>query len=41
MAEHILSWLIIKFRHYDIEKNGRIDINGVKRAPLELKLSNM
>lgn len=40
LVEHMLSWLIVKFRHYDIEKNGRIDINGVKRAPNELRLSN-
>lgn len=40
-AEHILSWLITKFRHYDIEKNGRMDINGVKRAYHELKLSSI
>lgn len=40
LVEHVLSWLIVKFRHYDIEKHGRMDINGVKRAPNELKLSN-
>lgn len=40
LVEHIASWLIVKFRHYDIAKNGRMDINGIKRAPKELKLSN-
>jgi hypothetical protein len=39
--EHVLSWLIAKFRHYDIEKSGRMDINGVKRAKTELKLSSI
>tara|TARA_B110000285_G_C15113827_1_gene612808 strand:- start:37 stop:564 length:528 start_codon:yes stop_codon:yes gene_type:complete len=41
LIEHIISWFIFKFRHYDIEKNGRMDINGVKRAPVELKLSSL
>lgn len=40
-TEHVFSWLIAKFRHFDIEKNGRMDINGVKRATKELKLSSI
>ena len=39
--EHVLSYLIAYFRFYDIEKNGRMDINGVKRATNESKLSSL
>jgi hypothetical protein len=41
LCEHIFSYLIAFFRHYDINKNGRMDINGVKRASNESKLSSL
>lgn len=39
--EHIFSYGCAIFRSYDIYKNGKIDINGVKRAPTELFISNI
>jgi hypothetical protein len=37
--EHIASYCIEIFRRYDIEKNGKIDINGVPRAKTESLLN--
>jgi len=41
LVEHVISYLISHFRHYDIAKNGRIDINGIKRASTESKLASL
>ena len=41
MAEHIFSCCCAFYRSYDIDKNGKIDINGVKRAPNELLIGNV
>ena len=41
MVEHVLSYLVAYFRKYDIEKNGKIDINGVKRATTESFIGNV
>jgi hypothetical protein len=39
--EHVFSYVISYFRSKDIELNGQIDINGVKRAKTELYLYNV
>lgn len=41
MVEHLISYLISFYRSKDIELNGQIDINGVKRAKTELFLYNL
>ena len=41
MIEHGFSYLISFYRSKDIELNGQIDINGVKRAKTELFLFNI
>lgn len=41
LIEHICSYLAGVFRNYDIGKNGRIDINGVLRAPRESLLASL
>jgi hypothetical protein len=41
MVEHIFSYIIAFYRARDIQKNGQIDINGVKRAPKELFIGNV
>lgn len=35
MGEHFLFYCVGIFRHFDIKKNGKVDINGVLRAPCE------
>ena len=40
LVEHICSYAVTVFREYDIRKNGKIDINGVLRAPRESLLAN-
>ena len=37
--EHFVSYWIEIFRRYDIEKNGKMDINGVPRAKTESLLN--
>ena len=41
LIEHIFSYICAFYRSYDIEKNGKIDINGVKRASKELFIGNI
>jgi hypothetical protein len=41
MVEHVLGYAIEYFRSYDIYKNGKIDINGIKRAPIETLVGNI
>lgn len=41
MLEHVFSYIVAFYRSRDIEANGQIDINGVKRAPNELFLGNI
>ena len=41
LIEHICSYSAGMFRVYDIAKNGKVDINGVKRAPRESILNNI
>jgi hypothetical protein len=41
MAEHIFSCCCAYYRSYEIDRNGKIDINGVKRAPNELFVGNI
>lgn len=41
LVEHIFSYICAFYRSYDIEKNGKIDINGVKRASTELFIGNI
>ena len=38
LVEHIISYVIINYRKYDIAHNGKLDINGVLRANKESKL---
>jgi hypothetical protein len=40
-SEHLFSYICAIYRHRDIKKNGRYDINGVKRAVKESKLASM
>jgi len=40
-VEHIFSYICAFYRSYDIDKNGQIDINGVKRATTELFIGNI
>jgi len=39
--EHVFSYFCAFFREYDIKKNGKIDINGIKRAPNESIIGNV
>jgi len=39
--EHVFSYICAFYRSYDIDKNGQIDINGVKRASTELFIGNI
>ena len=39
LIEHSVSYVIEYFRKWDIEQNGQIDINGIKRARVESALS--
>ena len=38
-VEHISSYLIEIFRHYEVEKYGVVDVNGIPRAKYERILS--
>jgi hypothetical protein len=35
LIEHVFSYFVAYFRAYDIRENGKIDLNGIKRAPKE------
>jgi hypothetical protein len=35
LCDHCFSYIIAFYRAYDIIQNGQIDINGIKRAPME------
>ena len=39
--EHVFSYLCAYYRKNDIQKNGKYDINGVKRAVNESKLGSI
>ena len=39
--EHIFSYICAYYRKNDIAKNGKYDINGVKRAVNESKLGSI
>ena len=41
LIEHLIGNLIDYFRVYDISKNGKIDMNGIKRAPVESLVGNI
>ena len=41
IIEHVISYIIVMFRKRDIKRNGKPDINGVKRASTEWALSMM
>ena len=41
LCEHMFSYIVAFYRARDIERNGQIDINGVKRAPTELFIGNI
>ena len=41
IIEHVISYTIVMFRKRDIKRNGKPDVNGVKRAPTEWALSVM
>lgn len=41
LFEHCFSYIIAFYRGYDIENNGQLDINGIKRAPGESFMGNI
>ena len=41
LIEHIFGMVIDYYRVGDIYKNGKIDMNGIKRAPTETLLGNI
>ena len=40
LSEHCFSYLAAFYRAWDIDLNGTMDINGIKRAPRESLLGN-
>ena len=41
IVEHIFSYCASIFRNWDIERNGKMDVNGIVRAPTESMLANI
>jgi len=41
LIEHVFSYVTHIFREHDIKANGKIDINGIKRAPTEQTLQKI
>jgi hypothetical protein len=39
-TEHCFSYVVAFYRAWDIDTNGSMDINGIKRAPMESLLGN-
>ena len=40
-AEHCFSYVVAFYRSWDIDNNGQLDINGIKRAPMESLIGNV
>ena len=41
LSEHCFSYIVAYYRSWDIEMNGQLDINGIKRAPGESFVGNI
>jgi hypothetical protein len=41
LVEHVLAWFAQLFREYDIKCNGKVDVNGLLRAPRESVLGTI
>ena len=41
MVEHIVFYIAGIYRGYDIKKNGKLDLDGIMRAPTESRLHSI